>query len=120
MVLHWPLVRPRTCSSRDPHTLTPARVSAATMGLKTCCVNQPGCTYRARDPPSVIAPSIVVAVPTSLAHSTDRTRWTLIVALVLDPAGTRSNSISALTVSVSVPWASCPEDVSLPGDAWVG
>ena len=37
-----PLLRPRTSSTRDPATLTPARVSSATAGLKMCRVNQPG------------------------------------------------------------------------------
>jgi hypothetical protein len=35
VVRHSPVVRPRTRSSRDPHTLTPARVSSATVGLNT-------------------------------------------------------------------------------------
>ena len=33
VALHSPVLRPRTRSSRDPHTLSPARVSAATRGL---------------------------------------------------------------------------------------
>ena len=37
-----PLVRPRTSSTRLPHTLTPWRVSQPTKRLKTCWVNQPG------------------------------------------------------------------------------
>ena len=46
VVRHSPLVRPRTRSSREPHTLTPARVRRATDGLNTWRVNQPGSTYR--------------------------------------------------------------------------
>src|ERR1022692_2500155 len=45
VALHSPLLRPRTRSSRDPHTLMPARVSAATARLKTVRVNHPGSTY---------------------------------------------------------------------------
>ena len=41
---HSPLFRPRTRSSRDPATLMPSRVNAATAPLKTLRVNQPGST----------------------------------------------------------------------------
>ena len=37
-----PELRPRTSRMREPHTLIPTLVAAATMRLKTLRVNQPG------------------------------------------------------------------------------
>jgi Cation transporter/ATPase, N-terminus len=71
---HSPLVRPRTRSSRDPHTLTPARVSTATAGLKILRVNQPGLTYLGTGAESCMGEALPLAEVFAQVHGARRQR----------------------------------------------
>src|SRR2546430_372956 len=75
-VLHSPLLRPRTRSSREPQTLTPARVNNATMGLKTCLLTHPGRAYRGSESlPATRRTVSAASAGRSGRRSARRARW---------------------------------------------